>query len=106
MITLAHLKRLFAWLRVARHPDAFTMPPSILPVPSGGYVRVGGILPSYQRWEHSTYIRSATIPAECRRCSWLNPDPTSRGFLHCAVNPLGPETDPCKDYNAIPQEED
>ena len=99
------LKRLFAWLRAARHPAAPMLPISILPVASGGYVRVGGTLPSHQRWQHSSYIRSAVLPAECRRCSWLNPDPTSRGFMHCAVNPLGPETDPCKDYNAL-QEED
>ena len=98
------LKRLFTWLRAARHPDADVLP-AILPVPSGGVVRVGRPLPSYQRWEHSTYIRSAMIPNQCRQCRLLNPDIVSRSFLHCAVNPLGPETDPCRDRQLTTEED-
>lgn len=91
------LARLATWLRAARHPDADVLP-TTLPVPSGGVVRVGRPLPSYQRWEHSTYIRSAVLPVQCRQCRLLNLDIASRSFLHCAVNPLGPETDPCRDF--------
>lgn len=99
-----HLKRLLARLR-PHLPPAPQLPPSILPVPSGGVVRVGRTLPSYQRYWHSTYIRGATIPFQCRRCQYLNQDVTTRGFLHCAAYPLGPDEDPCRDFVLIPDED-
>lgn len=93
------LKRLAAWLRLSR-----PAPPPILPVPFGGYIRVGRTLPSYL--EASDYLETlqnagciySPEPDQCRRCSYRNPDFASRLYLRCALYPLGPDHPLCPDY--------
>lgn len=100
MNTFSHLKRLLARLR-PHLPPASELP-AILPVPSGGVVRVGRTLPSYLACRPEL---PAPEPMQCRRCSYRNQDAASRFFVRCAVNPLGPETDPCRDRQLTTEED-
>ena len=79
MNTFSHLKRLLARLR-PHLPPAPELP-AILPVPSGGVVRVGRTLPSYLACRPEL---PAPEPMQCRRCSYRNQDAASRFFVRCA----------------------
>lgn len=96
------LKRLATWLGLADQPPV-DLSTATLPVPSGGFVRVGRPLPSYLACRPEL---PAPEPIQCRRCSYRNQDAASRFFVRCAVNPLGPETDPCQDFQLTTEEDE
>lgn len=79
------------------------LPPAIVPVPSGGVVRIGRQLPSYALQQ-----RLEAAPKQCQGCwfynVWDSPHCEQAPAWHvsCAVHPQGPGEGDCLDRRLLP----